>query len=93
MINISINADGDIPVTENGYTLESAIVVHAPAVISGTIAVGYLDSTETFIPYLDGGLAAGNSKVYNTGAGANVVAQVAGVGTPYVLQAANFRSR
>ena len=90
----SITANGNYELTDRGYTLESALVVNAPAVIDGTIAIGYLDSLGTFVPYTDGGLIASESKVYNSGVGVNLVAKISGYGsTPFILKAHNFRSR
>jgi hypothetical protein len=92
-MKVRIDANGNFPLAENGSTLESKITINAPAVIGGTIAVGYLDATGTFVPYLDGALLAGESKVYNTGVGANVVANITGFTASFFITTHDTRSR
>jgi len=92
-MKVPVNANGNIPVTEDGVTTESTLTMHAPAVIGGTIAIGYLDATGAFIPYTDGGLTAGESKVFHTGVGVQVVANITGFTASFIIQSGLSRSR
>lgn len=85
-MNVPIRANGITKLTENGYTRGATLTVHAPAIVGGTIAVGWVDSDGTFVPYLDGGLVAGESKLYNTGKGINVVANISAFATEFIIR-------
>ncbi len=89
-----ITANGVYELTPEGYTLESKLTVLSPAVIGGaTVTVGYNDSTDTFVPFTDGALAAGANLLVNSGAGVNVVANVTGFTAGFTIQTADSRSR
>lgn len=94
MSKISIRGNGDIPLTAEGYTPESKTTVHAPTDIgSASIAVGWLDNKGAFNEYLDGALIAGQSSLFNTGTGVNLVARIVSFSTPFIIHAADTRSR
>lgn len=94
-MKVKVTANGNFPVTEEGVTQETSLVINAPKVMGGTVAIGYMDTAEPaqFVPYADGDLGAGESKVYNTGVNVPVVANVSGFSASFILRSAESRSR
>lgn len=85
MKTIPIRTNGT-HVLSQGETKHSAITVYAPAVVTATVAIGFLDADGNAVPYTDGALVAGDQKFIQCGHGVTVVAIVTAHTASFNLQ-------
>jgi len=82
---INLPGNGDFGLLKPQGGLQTTVSILAPAVISGTVVIGYKDQTDTFVPLTDGALAAGGQVYVRAGASLPLIAQVAGSSSAFSI--------
>ena len=75
---IQITANGNKEIVLPEGSRQSTVSILAPAVLGGTVAIGYIDETDTFVPLTDGALTAAGQVYVRAGASLPLVANVTG---------------
>jgi len=83
---VRITANGDVPLTKEFGATQTTVSILAPAVLGGTVAIGYLDEVGTFnqlLPTADSDLVAGGQVYVRSGASIPLVANVTAFTAPF----------
>jgi len=83
---IKITGNGDIPLTKDFGSAQTTASILAPAVLGGTVKIGYVDEAGTFtqlLPTSDSDLVAGGQVYVRAGASLPLVANVTAFTAPF----------
>ena len=86
MGKVTVIADGNVALPPDVSTRNNEVGIYIPAAIgTATITIGWVDPAGTTVPYADGTMIAGESKVFMCNSGIEMVATIASHSTDFII--------